>query len=187
MTASLLAKLLSTFCVLAVFFGVLCVVYLAYMKLMYVNVVLYASIFVGLIASSVCVLLLFLGRWFEVFTSFEKIQLSAIMLLLSYAFAISVPTVIDRSLSFYILEKLQQRGGGIQRSKFEYIFTVEYMREARLVDVRLTEQVQSGTIYISGDCVKLTMKGEWIATVGRFFRSHLYLSEGYCAMPTPEN
>lgn len=41
--------------------------------------------------------------------------------LLAYGFAISVPTVIDRSLSMYILEKLQQRGGGIQLAAFDTV------------------------------------------------------------------
>ena len=40
--------------------------------------------------------------------------------------------------------------GGIQLAKFNYIFTNEYMREHRLVEVRLTEQVKSGTIVIDG-------------------------------------
>ena len=83
-----------------------------------------------------------------------------------------MPTVIDRSLSFYILEKLQQRGGGIKQDSFEQIFTQEYVKEYRLVDVRLTEQLQSGTIIIENGCVKLTEKGERVANFGRYFRKH---------------
>ena len=58
-------------------------------------------------------------------------------ILIGYAFAISIPTVIDRSLSIYILEKIDQRGGGIKQEAFERVFTNEYMLEHRLVDVRL--------------------------------------------------
>jgi hypothetical protein len=93
-------------------------------------------------------------------------------LLLGYGFAISVPTVIDRSLSFYILEKIQQRGGGIKFDSFDRVFTQEYVKEHRLVDVRLTEQQQSGTITIKDGCVKLTDWGNKIATSSRFFRAH---------------
>ena len=84
-------------------------------------------------------------------------------LLAGYALAISVPTVIDRSLSFYILEKLHQRGGGIQLARFEEVFTAEYVKEHRLVDVRLTEQLQTGTVLIENGCVKLTPRGERLA------------------------
>jgi hypothetical protein len=95
-----------------------------------------------------------------------------IWLLLGYSFAISVPTVIDRSLSFYILEKLQQRGGGIKLDAFDQVFTQEYVKEHRLVDVRLTEQQQSGTIVIRNGCVLLTDWGQTIATTSRYFRNH---------------
>ena len=53
------------------------------------------------------------------------------------------------------------------------VFTEEYLREHRLVDVRLTEQMKSGTIRLDAGCVRLTDKGYRVATFGRFFRSHL--------------
>lgn len=82
------------------------------------------------------------------------------------------PTVIDRSLSFYILEKIQQRGGGIQLDSFEQVFTQEYLKEHRLVDVRLTEQQSSGTIMIQDGCVKLTERGKRLASFSRYFRQN---------------
>jgi len=93
-----------------------------------------------------------------------------IWLVCGYALAISMPTVIDRSLSFYILEKIQQRGGGIRQDAFEWVFTQEYMKEHRLVDVRLTEQLESGTIDIKNGCVLLTEKGRRIANFSRYYR-----------------
>lgn len=96
------------------------------------------------------------------------VQLLVIWLLGAYLFAISIPTVLDRSLSFYILEKLQQRGGGIREDALQQVFTDEYMREHHLIEVRLTEQLQSGTIYIHNGCVKLTDRGERLASFSRF-------------------
>jgi hypothetical protein len=110
--------------------------------------------------------------WLRSFSRFEIAQMVCIWLLLGYSFAISVPTVIDRSLSFYILEKLQQRGGGIKLDAFDQVFTQEYVKEHRLVDVRLTEQQQSGTIVIRNGCVLLTDWGQTIATTSRYFRNH---------------
>jgi hypothetical protein len=80
--------------------------------------------------------------------------------------------VIDRSLSFYILEKIQQRGGGIRLDRMEDVFTREYVKEHRLVDVRLTEQQESGTIVIANGCVKLTERGVRLAAFSRYFRTH---------------
>jgi hypothetical protein len=137
-----------------------------------VNVVFYSALYSVAAALALYGAVLWLMPWMNRLNSFEKLQHFITCLLLGYILAISIPTVIDRSLSFYILEKLQQRGGGIQLSKFEQIFTGEYMREHRLVDIRLTEQTESGTIRIEGDCVHLTEKGRRLASFSRFFRQH---------------
>ncbi|GAB2896763.1 hypothetical protein GCM10027046_27820 [Uliginosibacterium flavum] len=155
----------------AVFGIVLLTIYLAHINFLDVNVVFYAAIADGVLAAVVAFSLLWLpfGRGFN---PFEKFQMLLIWLLLGYAFAISVPTVIDRSLSFYILEKLEQRGGGIRQDAMKDVFTQEYLKEHRLVDVRLTEQIESGTIVIENGCVKLTEKGRRLSTMSRYYRLH---------------
>jgi len=88
------------------------------------------------------VIILFKVKLFETFGLFEKFLINCIFLLVGYSIAISIPTVIDRSLSFYILEKINQRGGGIQLERFEEVFTREYVKEHRLEDVRITKQLE---------------------------------------------
>jgi hypothetical protein len=159
----------------ALYLALLCFVWLAYVHLFRVNVVFYAAIGAAALALLPQALLACATPLLRGFSPLEKLQHLASCALIGYIVAISVPTVLDRSLSFYILEKLQQRGGGIRLSKFEQIFTTEYMREHRLVDIRLTEQSESGTIAIdrAHDCVKLTPRGERLAKFSRFFRQNL--------------
>lgn len=156
----------------AFFICLLLIVYTLHARLFAVNVVFYAALLDGVIACCLAAAVLWGARWFAALSSFEKWQLCLIWLLQAYAFAISVPTVIDRSLSFYILEKLQQRGGGIQLSHFEDMFVHEYLPEHRLMQVRLTEQQVSGTLVINGDCVRLTERGRKLAGFTRYFRQH---------------
>ena len=156
----------------AVYTLLLLVIYVLHVRYVPVNVVFYSAILDDVLATTLAATLIATVRWFKVFTRFETLQLCCIWLLLGYSFAISVPTVIDRSLSFYILEKLQQRGGGIKLDAFDQVFTQEYVIEHRLVDVRLTEQQQSGTIEIKDGCVKLTAWGQTIASSSRYFRAH---------------
>ncbi|MCB1505283.1 MAG: hypothetical protein KDJ47_09930 [Hyphomicrobiaceae bacterium] len=157
-----------------VFFVVLLLsIYYAHIAFFSVNVIFYAAIVDAILATIVTGVLLYLASYFAPLSSLEKAQLLAICLLGGYAFAISVPTVIDRSLSFYILEKLQQRGGGIRADSFADVFTKEYMHEYRLVDVRLTEQEESGTVVIKNGCAMLTPKGKMIASISSYFRHHL--------------
>ncbi len=156
----------------AVYTLLLLAIYILHVRYVPVNVVFYSAILDAVLATILAATLITTVRWFKVFTRFETLQLCCIWLLLGYSFAISVPTVIDRSLSFYILEKLQQRGGGIKLDAFDQVFTQEYVKEHHLVDVRLTEQQQSGTVEIKDGCVKLTAWGQTIASTSRYFRAH---------------
>lgn len=157
----------------ALFAVALLAIYVIHSLYLRVNVVFYSAILDGVVATAVCGALLWILPWFKVLGPVEKLQLVVIWLLLGYGYAISVPTVLDRSLSFYILEKLEQRGGGIRENAFEEVFTKEYVKEHHLVDVRLTEQLQSGTIVIRDGCVLLTDKGRRLAYISRFFRNNL--------------
>ena len=95
-------------------FGVLLlVVYVVHVRYVPVNVVFYSAILDDVLATGLTLLLLAALGWLRSFSRFEIAQMVCIWLLLGYSFAISVPTVVDRSLSFYILEKLQQRGVGV--------------------------------------------------------------------------
>ena len=87
-----------------------------YLHVLYfpVEVVLYSAVLDGIVATLAVALVLWLLRRRLPFTGFEKLLLVLVWALGGYAFAISVPTVLDRSLSFYILEKLDERGGGIK-------------------------------------------------------------------------
>lgn len=147
-------------------------IYVLHVRFLTVDVVFYSALMDGVLAAAIAALALFALPHFRVLNRFEKAQLGAIWLLAAYALAISIPTVIDRSLSFYILEKLQQRGGGIQLARFGEVFVDEYMNEHRLVAVRLTEQQSSGTVVIDNGCVKLTERGQRLARFSRAFRAH---------------
>jgi hypothetical protein len=148
--------------------------YYLHIAFLNVNVVLYAAIADGIFATALTGLVLFFWKTpFIPLAQFEKSLLVLIWILGGYAFAISIPTVLDRSLSFYLLEKLQQRGGGIRLESMPDVFIKEYMPEYRLIDIRLTEQTVSGTVVVENGCVKLTPKGSAIAKMSRFFRLHI--------------
>jgi hypothetical protein len=166
-------KLILSFYATLFYIVILVITYWVHITYFKVDVVFYAAIMDALLATIFTAFLLFRINYFSEINHFEKFQLVAIWLLSGYCLAISVPTVIDRSLSFYILEKIQQRGGGIKLASMEQIFIHEYVKEHRLVDVRLTEQLQSGTIIIRDECVTLTETGVSIANFGRFFRTYL--------------
>lgn len=166
-------KLVSSIIATVMFIALLLVTYCIHIWYFPVNVVFYASITDAFIAAILAAAVLFFTGLFSRLGGFEKSQLVAIWLLGGYAFAIFIPTVIDRSLSFYILEKLEQRGGAILVDRFEDVFTKEFIDEHRLVDVRLTEQQQSGTVEIVDGCAILTDRGRAIVAFSSYFRLNL--------------
>lgn len=156
-----------------IFILILFVVYLIHINYFNVEVVLYAAIVDVFIASFISFILVFviLKRYFF-YDSFERVLIFCIWLLGGYAFAITGPTILDRSLSFFVLEKIQIRGGIVHIDEIEEIF-LEYIPEVRLVDVRLTEQLQSKTVTRVGDCIQLTNRGKRLVGFSRFFRENL--------------
>ncbi len=166
-------KFLSALLLTALFVVLLGVIYVTHVWYFPVPVVLYAAILDAVLAAALTTLLIVLFRRRIPLGGFEKVLLVTLWLVGGFAYAITVPTVLDRSLSFYILEKLQQRGGGILRSELENVFIREYIPEFRLIDVRVTEQLQSGTITIDNGCVRLTDRGNMLASFSRFFRTNL--------------
>jgi hypothetical protein len=164
-------KLIRFIAATTIFIIFLTCIYMIHVLYFQVNVLFFSAIWDVVIAAAGASVTLWLTP-FRCFGRFEKALIVIVWLLSGYTLAISVPTVIDRSLSFYILEKLQQRGGAIRQDKIEGIFVNEYVTEHRLVDVRLTEQLESGTIVIQNGCVQLTEKGEKIASFGRYFRKN---------------
>lgn len=165
-------KIKSFIFVVTIFVTLLILVYWIDVNFFKIKVLFYSSICDGLIAALLSSCILFFGKLKLVYNCFERCLIIVMLVLCSYIFAISIPTVIDRSLSFYILEKIQQRGGGIREDRMEDVFVHEYVKEHHLVDIRLTEQMQSGTIVINNGCVMLTDKGDRIAQLSRFFRAN---------------
>lgn len=166
-------KFLSALLLTLLFIALLGVFYLIHVWYFPVPVVLYSALLDAALAALVTTLVIVLFRRSIPLGGFEKVLLVTLWLVGGVTFAIAIPTVIDRSLSFYILEKLQQRGGGILRSELEHMFITEFIPESRLMDVRVTEQLESGTITLDNGCVRLTGRGDMLASFSRFFRTNL--------------
>ena len=139
-----------------------------------VSVILYACFWDAIIAG----VLVFGAYWMLrlrkgplLKTEYSLVAISSLLLVMLYA--VMGPTVIDRSLSIYIVEKIDQRGGEVSEASIPNIFTKEYMPEFRLVDVRMTEQLTSGTVKIEDGCVTLTPKGRRLSRFASWYRKTL--------------
>ncbi|MEQ3650109.1 hypothetical protein [Hyphomonas sp.] len=138
-----------------------------------VAVILFACIWDAIIAS-----ILVLGAYwlFRRRTSpllVTELALTAIASnLLILLYSVMGPTVIDRSLSIYIVEKLDQRGGEVAAAAIEDIIRDEYLDEFKVPEVRMTEQLTSGTVVSQDGCLHLTPKGRRLSGFAHFYRAH---------------
>lgn len=161
---------------LAIIFGYGCayfVIYLIHINFVPVNVIFYAALLDAFLAVFLVFGGVYIFRSRIPLSNFEFTIIGLSCLITGYAGAISGPTVLDRSLSFYILEKIDQRGGGVKATALREIFVDEYIPEYQLMEVRRVEQVQSGTVEIVDGCMKLTAKGKMIVGISKFLRRHM--------------
>ena len=137
-------------------------------KFFNVNVLLYSSLFDGFISTLITLVVLKNKK----INRFEFLLIGSLFLSATYILSISIPTVIDRSLSFYMLENIHHTGSGIRKSKLDDLIRIKYMNEYKVLDMRLTEQIQSGTISIAGECIQLTKFGKKIVNFSEFYRAN---------------
>lgn len=150
----------------------LIIIYFIHVNYFKIDVVFFAALSDVCISIFLIALLLFFIDKKSIFSKFEKLLLIIIFSLLGYILSMSIPALIDRSLSFYMLEKIQLSRVGINRNKFDDLFIKDFVKQYNMIDVRLTEQLTSGTIFIENDCVRLTTKGQMIAEFSNKFRRH---------------
>lgn len=148
------------------------VVYLIHINYFKVDVILYAAVFDAVISVFILAITCFLLKIYKNHSKLETFQTYVIFFLIGYSISLSLPAVIDRSLSFYILEKINTHNGSVNLSSMNDIFTNDYMDEYKLIEIRITEQLASGTITIKDGCINLTSKGEFIADSSSFFRKN---------------
>jgi hypothetical protein len=165
------------------FFLILVGIYLVDIHLLKVDVVLYSAIGCGVLATAATSILLVTFSFFRRFNGFEKTLLTLIFALVSYILAISIPTIIDRSLSIYMLEKLADTPNGILKKEFTELVIHEYLENYNAVNIRLIEQLKSGTILIDENGrIYLTSDGQKIVKFSHFFKSY-FLSKNRMTTP----
>lgn len=115
-----------------------------------------------------------------VFFFFKKYPLNieaiiAVVLLsatLNLAFFAIVPVTLDRSISIFLLNNLEQQHVQTKKEMVD-TFISEYVYSQDAVGRRIFEQVSSGNITVEEDKIKLSKRGENFLVFARFM-SYLY-------------
>ena len=108
----------------------------------------------------------------------------AIHALLGYAFVITIPSLLDRSISIYVIAAVAQSGErGLTREELQAGFLRDYVSGTATIDKRLAEQLASGHVADSGGRLRTTERGERVYRVNRALAHILNIPSHYTEPP----
>ncbi len=108
-----------------------------------------------------------------VFTLEASVSVFVIFLLSALCFNLTVPAIVDRSVTVYLLNSLDNSKNGMTEQEIRREFMHTYFDENYAVRKRLREQVESGSVRYDGNRYHVTKDGRTIMTIARFL-STLY-------------
>lgn len=79
-----------------------------------------------------------------------------------------VPVTLDRSVSVFLLQRMQANGSVHTKKQLEDVLIDGYILKSDAVGKRIIEQEQTGSIRPDGDGWRMTPRGEWIVNMYRF-------------------
>jgi hypothetical protein len=168
------SKFIAVVALIALYLMLFLCIGIVHFRFLAVTVVLYAALLDAALAAVVTAVIAFGPLRPRLTATAAEIALSLCLgVLLAVLYSIMVPTLIDRSLSLYMLEKLHAHGAGITPESLARAITEDYFDERRVVDARLIEQLKSGTITIANGCVRLTPRGKLVVRLSQLYRKTL--------------
>lgn len=102
--------------------------------------------------------------------------------MLVYSFHITLPVIIDRSISLFVLSRMEGRNAGVSVEKLQESFLTGYVQNYSAVCRRLEEQVISGNIVFKDKKYYLAENGEYILKALRWIaflvqRNNYYITD----------
>ncbi|WVH09084.1 MAG: hypothetical protein EoVTN8_406 [Fluviibacter phosphoraccumulans EoVTN8] len=166
----MIKKLYSLCKVVSLYFIFLQLVDFFHFKYFSVNVLLYASLF-DVVLSVILTIPLIVNVFQKTLDGFGMLLVISLLLFFGYSYAITIPTIIDRSLSVYILEQIKKSGGEVSVNEYYRKINYDYFYDYKVPEMRLSEQLSSGTIEMTQDgMVKLTTKGKFVTDLTISYR-----------------
>jgi hypothetical protein len=96
--------------------------------------------------------------------------LASTQVLVLYSFVI--PTAVERSLSVYLLERIERNSGSLSIAEFNSIAKNDYFNDMNVTETRINEQIATGSIEIIDNQVILTDKGKAMLKAFSFIKTY---------------
>ncbi len=132
-----------------------------------VTILFYRGLFIAVI---VALLLLACGIWLRNRFHLDPATIvgaTALSLAFNICFLITFPVTFDRSITMFLLSRIERQDGQLTAPMLEQIFVREYLRDMRQIDRRVAEQALSGNIRVDRSRIHITPQGARLLEGGR--------------------
>jgi len=111
----------------------------------------------------------------------------AIALSLSFniCFLITFPVTFDRSITMFLLARIEQHDGALDTARLEQLYVREYLGDMRQIDRRVAEQILSGNIRIDQGRIHITPQGRRLLAGGRVIGGWFGADPRFVTAPSP--
>jgi len=111
--------------------------------------------------------------WYRKINLFTQIVWVVLCITIGSLYLLLIPTVLERSLSIYMLSKLDPNSK-VYSSNWEANIEINYFKDYKVFETRLIEQKVSGSIVEDVDgFISITDRGERIVRLTSFYRNLL--------------
>lgn len=91
----------------------------------------------------------------------------ALSLAFNISFLIVFPVTFDRSITMFLLARIERQDGVLDARGLEQVYVREYLGDMRQIDRRIAEQSLSGNIRMDRGRIHITPQGRSLLTSGR--------------------
>ncbi|PHP19767.1 hypothetical protein CG471_10425 [Sphingobium sp. IP1] len=111
----------------------------------------------------------------------------ALSLAFNICFLITFPVTFDRSITMFLLARIERQDGQLDARALEDVYTREYLGEMRQIDRRVEEQTMSGNIRVEHGRIHITPQGRRLLSGGRLIGGWFGADPRFVTPPPPSN
>ncbi|MFX4085292.1 hypothetical protein ACKU27_09335 [Sphingobium yanoikuyae] len=152
-----------------------------------ISLLFYRGVFIAFISALLLALLInWAARWLRSLDLSTAIGAVALSLAFNISFLIVFPVTFDRSITMFLLARIERQNGQLTPPMLEQVFIREYLGDLRQIDRRVREQTLSGNIVQRNDGrIELTPQGSRLLDSGRLIGGWFGADPRFVTPPPP--
>lgn len=109
----------------------------------------------------------------------------ALSLAFNISFLIVFPVTFDRSITMFLLARIERQDGQLDARGLEQVFVRQYLGDLRQIDRRIAEQSLSGTIRVERGRIHITPQGRRLLKGARLLGGWFRADPRFVTAPAP--